>query len=242
MQTEWINWKLHTKLSDMVIKCWCRGSAVAMDCKQSESNAMSMRAQVCWCVLSVQYSSCITHMYRLQMHSRYASPSLCINTITHLMHTFAAAMPFIPVVLFCFVCFLSYRHCSCAFNCIFEFMYMMLIRLHQIVWCFSAHWIEQPIEQNNNSHHNGIRERDREKEKKEIYCEEDECLTWIWSFLQRLNMRLNNNNNRVLLFLFMKMREEKKMHTHYTYWHMFWLQLHTVHNGIAEHCEMNTAT
>lgn len=216
----------------MVIKCRRSGVAVCRTVyvwSQTSSSSLSplriVHVAVWFC-----FSSCITHMYRLQMHSRYASPSLCINTITRLVHTSALAVS----VLLSFLFYVSLllllltstllcvvHRCAVvvavvrahAFNCISELMYMMmLIRLHQIVWCFTAHWIEQPIEQNkNNVHlvHEATTSVAAATTTEKNISEEDECLTRIWSFLQRLkNFRIK----KLAAFLFMNMRKKRRTH------------------------------
>lgn len=65
-----------------------------------------------WMWLCLCFSSCITHMYRLQMHSWYASPSLCINTITRLVHTFAVVVS--VLLSFLFYVFPTYSHINDA--------------------------------------------------------------------------------------------------------------------------------
>lgn len=109
LQTEWINWKLHTKLSDMVIKrCGCREVPLSaryvcrfcwMASNQNERWQTNRRLHLdiyvhilCANVVVNRVSSCITHMYRLQMHSICIVPSLYINTITRLVHTFAMVL------------------------------------------------------------------------------------------------------------------------------------------------------
>lgn len=73
-----------------------------------------------------------------------------------------------------------------------EFMYM--IRLHQIVWCFTAHWIEQPIEQNNNitsTSTSASTSSSRFCWCTNNNCEEDECLTWCEMILAAIEYVVN---------------------------------------------------
>lgn len=81
-----------------------------------------------------------------------------------------------------------------------EFMYM--IRLHQIVWCFTAHWIEQPIEQNNNITITSANISISSTSSSRFCwctnnnCEEDECLTRCEMILAAIECVVNNNNNK----------------------------------------------
>lgn len=60
--------------------------------------------------------------------------------------------------------------------------------------CFTAHWIKQPIEQNNNIHRTVLKR--------------------LWSFLRRLNMRLNNNSSngskKIIFFVYEQQQKKQR--------------------------------
>lgn len=141
------------------MKCRC-GSAIAVQWlwqQPAYSFLKAKEANIVKCGCKNRVSTRITHMYRLQnahthTHIRYASPSLHINTIARLVHTFvpfcfccaagAAAAVAYTLVLFYTAQFIGdlpvLRFCSWSVRCELnkmqlhfrEFTYKMLIRLY----------------------------------------------------------------------------------------------------------------
>lgn len=186
--------------------------------------SQSHRVWKCECCVLFSYSSCIAHMYRLQMHTRYASPSLCINTITRLVYTFAAALLVSYVLALGLSTTSSYRWSCCCCRllarlqlhfgvdvqrCWFDYTELYDVSLHIELSSPLNKTTTSFVHTKKNNNTLGT-------------TEEDECLTRIWSFLRRLKIYEKNNNNNNIFQYFCLWTCEMK-----TPRHMFRMQLHT---------------